>query len=139
MKIITHEENVCLLRCDRGEEVLETLTTWCVTNNIGAGSIFGIGAAAEVILAYYNLETKTYEDHQFKEDLEIVSLLGNIAILNNKPMIHLHGSFGTSTLAVRGGHVKKLIVSATCEITVQIFKKSIERKPDEATGLYLLS
>lgn len=138
MHIITHNAATYLLRFDKDEELTATLTTFCKTKNIQAGSFFALGAAGELILSYYNLATKSYEDKEIHEDVEIISILGNIALLNKKHMIHMHGSFSKKDFSVIAGHIKKLIVSATCELTLQVFTNKIERSYDETTGLNLL-
>ena len=139
MKIISQEDSRYILRFDRGEELLAALAAWCGTNKIGAATLSGIGAAGEIVLAYYNLETKEYENHTITEDLEIISLLGNVALFDARPLIHLHGSFGDKNLQIRGGHVRKLLVSATLELAVQTYAQSIQRRHDATTGLNLLS
>ena len=127
-----------LIRYDPGEEVLSSLTTFCSERSIFAGTFSGIGAAKEVVLSYYNLPHKQYQDTTINEDVEIVSLLGNIATMDGKVVVHCHGSFGDSEYTPKAGHVKKLIVSATCEITVQVLQGKLERAYDEKTGLNIL-
>ena len=69
-----------VLILETGEEIVEGLTKYLTENNITAGSISGIGAATDVILNFYNVETKEYEEKGFPEELEILSLVGNISI-----------------------------------------------------------
>ncbi len=138
MKIITKENNIYLLRFSRGEEMIAGLTNFCVINNISAGFFSGIGAAREVVLSWYDLEKKEYQDKEVKENLEIISLLGNVARAQGKVIVHCHASFANAEMAVQAGHVKKLIVSATGEITFQSLGSRVEREYDSETGLNLL-
>lgn len=114
------------------------LTEFCKENNIFAGFFSGLGACSEVMLAYYDLERKEYLDHHKKEDLEIVSLTGNIAKMDEKIVIHVHGSVSNRAFQTFSGHVKKLVVSATCEVHLTTLPKRMERAFDEETGLNLL-
>lgn len=139
MKIITQQNNTYLLRFNKNEEVISELQQFCKRNAIFSGSFQGLGAAGEVVLSYYNLDKKIYEDTTFSEDLEIASMVGNIASMNTDLIIHTHGVFGKQNLSAIAGHIKKLIVSATCEITLIIFSEKIKRSYDEETGLNLLS
>ena len=66
-------------------------------------------------------------------------MVGNIALMNNEIIVHTHGVFGRQDLSTIGGHIKKLIVSATCEITLTTFEKDFTRSFDEKTGLNLLT
>lgn len=138
MKQIIHMQNTLILRFDLGDDVIALLNEYAIQNAISAATFSGIGAAQEVTVSYYHLDTKTYDDHQISEPVEITSLSGNIALLNDKPTIHAHGTFAKSDLSVIGGHVKKLVVSATCEIMLTVLETPVNRAPDEATGLNLL-
>lgn len=139
MKTIVTQSNILLLRFDQGEEVIKLLQHFCQENRITSGSFHALGACGEIILSYYNLETKMYEDKTIKEDLEIASMVGNIALMNNEVIIHTHGVFGRQDLSTLGGHIKKLVVSATCEVTLTTFEKEFTRSYDEKTGLNLLT
>jgi predicted DNA-binding protein with PD1-like motif len=138
MKVILEDERLLLLRFDKGENVLERLSDFFHEEQLTAALFTAIGAAAEVTLAYYDLVEKAYVDHELKEDLEIVSVTGNIGRMNEKPIIHAHGIFADRELQTYGGHIKKLIVSATCEVTLTILEGEIVRAHDEKTGLNLI-
>lgn len=138
MKTIIQSQNHYLLRFDCGEEVLSSLKNFCSENGIAAGSFQAIGAVGEVTISYYELDTKVYHDQNLLEDLEIVSVLGNISILGDAVVVHAHGSFSNAAMQLKGGHIKKMVVSATCELTLVKFEGKIERKFDEKTGLNLM-
>ncbi|HSW88375.1 MAG TPA: DUF296 domain-containing protein [Candidatus Saccharimonadales bacterium] len=138
MKVILQDNNTYVLRFDKDEEVIETLAVFCTEKNIKAASFTAIGAAKEVILAYYNLKTQTYQDKTISEDLEITGITGNVGLMNGKIVIHAHGTFGKSNYEIVGGHIKKIIVSATCEVILQNLEGSIERAFNKETGLNLM-
>jgi len=139
VKVILKENNVYLLRCDKNEEVLEQLLSFATSEKITAAVFQAIGASREVVLAYYDLEKKEYLDRTFSEDLEIVSVTGNIAHMNSKPILHAHGVFSNRALKTFGGHIKKLVVSATCEVMLTKLQGELIRSFDEETGLNLLT
>lgn len=140
MKIIQHQSDRYILRFDRGEEVISALADFCKLERIEAASFNAIGATNDATVCFYNMHDKKYEDHHIKgENLEIVSLIGNVSVLDFKPLVHAHVTLGDSSLNLRGGHAKKLVVSATCEMSLQKFKGWIERKFDEETGLNLMN
>lgn len=138
VKVILRENNKYVIRFERDEELIEALVTFCNAEGIAAGSFFGIGAAEEIIIAYYNIDTREYEDKHIGERLEITGLAGNIAVLDGKTMIHSHGNFSDRTMRVFGGHVKKLVVSATCEVVLEKFGGKISRGYEPDVGLNLL-
>lgn len=139
MKIIVKENNNYLLRFDRGEELMGTLKQFCESEKISAGFISALGACIELKMAFYNLETKQYENREFKEDLEITNLTGNVAIFEQDLILHIHGSFADREFKAFGGHVVSLVVGGTCELYLTKFETSIKRNLDEATGLKLLN
>lgn len=137
MDIIKKEKKAYLLRFSSGEEVIEGLKTFIVKEPISAAGFTAIGACREVELAFYDLQGKKYENKVFSGDREIVGIIGNIAWLGEQPIIHAHGSFADKDYHVIGGHVSKLIVSATCEVHLHTFDGKTERAFDEVTGLNL--
>ncbi|MBM3200738.1 DNA-binding protein, partial [Candidatus Woesearchaeota archaeon] len=74
----------------------------------------------------------------FKKPLEIISLIGNAALFNGKPMIHAHVSLSDDKMKVFGGHLKEATVSATCEVVLRAFDEKVARKEDLKIGLKLL-
>lgn len=138
MKVVLRSPNQFVLRFDRGEEVMEGLRKFCENESITAGSFSGLGACSEVVISRYNTNRKVYSDRKFAEIMEIVSLTGNVAKFQNDIAVHAHGSFSDYEFQTFSGHVKKLIVSATCEVMLEKLPGVLSREPDEATGLNLL-
>ncbi len=138
MKLIFREGAHYVLRFDKGEDVIEELARFAEAEKISGASFGGIGATEGVTLAYYNLDEKKYYDKDFNDRLEIVSLTGNIARLEGKPIVHAHGSFSDPDMQVMAGHVKRLMVSATCEVFLTALNGEIMREYSEEIGLNLL-
>lgn len=129
-----------ILRLETGEKLLESLTQFLKRNGINAGTLEGIGSCDEVTLGFYQLRSKAYEWRTIHEALEIVSLTGNIAIVDGEPFVHMHGVVSDSTFRTFGGHFKDAIVGATCEVVIRPFENvRLERNFDGATGLKLLT
>jgi predicted DNA-binding protein with PD1-like motif len=139
MHVLQNNPPVFLLRLDKGDELFSVLKTFCLQHTIKAGWFQGLGAAGEVILSFYDLDEKKYIDVTLQEDVEIVSLTGNVGWLQNEYAFHAHGVFATKDYSTKGGHVKKLVVSATCELFLTTLTKKLVRKYDEQTGLQLLT
>jgi hypothetical protein len=138
MKNILKENNKYIIRFDKNEEVIENLTNFCQEKNIETGFFWGIGATKEVDLAWYDIDKKSYAEKTFKEKMEILNLTGNIAIIEGKTVIHCHGIFGSKDMEVFGGHIKRLVIAATCEILLEVFNGKVERKYSQEIGLNLM-
>lgn len=139
MKIILKNDRRYILRFDKGEEVFENLKKFLIEQNIQASYFSGIGACGLAELAFYNSETKNYLKREFKEEFELLSFTGNSAVLNNEITLHAHAVLGKRDFTTIGGHVFKLVISATCEIFLIKLDGKMERVLDEQTDLNLLS
>jgi predicted DNA-binding protein with PD1-like motif len=137
MKLILQDGAVSIIRFDRGEEVLTELIGFVRQSKVYAGTFSAIGAAARVVISYYDLAAKKYFDMALDE-VEIASLDGNIAILGGKPIVHAHGVFSGRDCIAKAGHVKEITVSGICEVRLEVLSEKLERMPDAGTGLNLL-
>jgi predicted DNA-binding protein with PD1-like motif len=127
-----------IIRLDAGEKIIESLKSLCEQDKIGAGVLNGLGAVSEAELGWFDRDSKDYRTVHIQEPCEIVSLHGNVSLLEGKPYLHCHIALGDRTFGVRGGHLREAVVSAACEIILTRFFDEIGRKKDETTGLYLL-
>lgn len=138
MKIIIEDNNYRVLRFNKGEEVISGIAGFCQDHRITASYFTIIGATDDLTLSYYNLTDKKYEDHEIKDRLEITGVIGNVGLLDGQQMIHAHGTFSDENLQVIGGHIKRMVVSATAEVMLTILSGEITRGYDEETGLNLM-
>lgn len=122
-------KNKYLIRLEKGEEILKTLTTFCEKNNIKAGIISGIGGTDNVSLRYYDLKQRSYLSKRFDgKNYEILTLQGNISLVDNKPFLHIHMTCGDSDYAVFGGHLESAVISITGEIVIKVLDTVLARK-----------
>lgn len=138
MQIIGSEAGKYVFNLARGEELFSTLLSWCEAEGVQGATLTGLGAADEMEIAYYHLGTKTFERQTVTDEVEILSLQGNLAMLDGKRALHIHAVLGRRDLSTFGGHLFLLRVSGACEIHLTTFPDAFLRKPDAATGLNLL-
>lgn len=139
MKLILQDKNEYVLKAGVGEEVIGGLQEFCKEQGVEAASFWAIGAAKEVKLGWYDVEAKKYTWKEVQAKLEIVSLLGNVAVMKGETLVHAHGSFSDETMQMMGGHVAKMVVGAACEIFLTQYAGKIEKAHDEDTGLNLMT
>jgi uncharacterized protein len=121
----------------KGDDLIPVLTAILKETRIYAGTITGIGAVTGAELGYFNAQTKSYEKIQVRENLEIVSLKGNISTKDNEVFPHLHAVLSKKDFSVVGGHLFAGIVYAF-EFEIMVFAgKPFIREFDQATGLFL--
>lgn len=138
MKIISKNDSSYQLRLDRGEEFVASLSQLIEKNKVPSCALTALGACDHVVLSWYNLETKQYQDKTFDENLEILNVTGNVSWFEGKLVVHAHGVFGSDKYQLIGGHIKEMRISATCEVNLQVLPDKIERAFDEETGLNLM-
>lgn len=125
-------------RIDKGEEICEQLKVICLKEGVTLANISAIGAVGEFTVGVFSPESKTYKANTFSGDYEIVSLLGNVTEKDGKYYSHLHMSAGDSEGRVFGGHLNSAVVSATCEMLIEVMEGRIDRKFSDEIGLNLL-
>jgi len=126
------------LRYLNGEQFAAPLLEWLGGQEIGYAALTGLGAVSAATVSYWNSQTKQYEQHQLDEQMEVVSLIGNVTIREGKPFIHAHVSLGRRNLSVVGGHVNELFVHPTLEVWLRPESEAVHRVLDESCGLFVM-
>ena len=129
--------NKIVLRIDKGEEILDSIKSLALKENIKLANINALGAVGEFTVGVFKTQEKKYYANEFKGDFEIVSLTGTINTMNDEFYSHLHMSAGDDKGQVFGGHLNKAIVSATCEMIINIIDGTVDREYNEEIGLNL--
>src|SRR5690242_11510711 len=75
---------------DEGDEVMGGLQSFAEKNGITAAQITAIGAFSDVTLGFYDRRRKEYKRNRIAEQVEVVSLVGDISTYQGKPKIHVH-------------------------------------------------
>ena len=138
MNISLQSGSKFVLRFDPGEEVLKGIEDFATSKGFGAGAFYGIGSCKETELGYFNPNLKEYRKKPFYEDLEIISLQGNLATLSGKTAVHAHGMFGRTDFTTIGGHVFRITTLATAEIYFESLEGALERVQNSDFNLNLL-
>ncbi len=133
-KVLPLRASAFFIRLDQGEEVIKTLTDFALANSITSGSIQGIGAVKDVTLGYLDLNTKQYLKKSYSEDMELISLLGNFSMLNNKPFLHCHASCSGRDFRPVSGHLFTATVTATGEFSLIQTEGELIRRFDPGLG-----
>jgi predicted DNA-binding protein with PD1-like motif len=126
------------LRLESGEHVAATLVDWLTAQDIGYAAMTGLGAVRSATVSYWNAETKQYESHDLHDQMEVVSLVGNVTIKEGKPFPHIHVALGRRDLSLVGGHFNDAIVHPTLELWLRPESEPVHRALDEACGLYVM-
>ena len=126
-----------IARIDRSEEVLTQLKAIALKEDIKLASVRALGATDDFTVGVFKVEEKKYYANHFTGDFEIVSLTGTISTMNGEYYAHLHMSAGDEQGRVFGGHLNEAIISATCEMVIEVIDGQVDRLRDESVGLNL--
>lgn len=127
-----------VLVCDRGDDPVEALTAAAKRFDLRAASLTGIGAFAAVTLGFFDHARRDYRRRVIREQVEVLSLIGNVALDRGEPRVHAHIVVGRSDGAALGGHLLGGAVDPTLEITLVEAPAILRRRTDPATGLALI-
>src|SRR5207249_2172165 len=122
-----------------GDKVVEGLTAFAKENGLGASQLTAIGAFAEVILGFFVPEKKSYNKIVLREQLEVLSLMGDITLKDGEPQLHLHVVLGRADATAHGGHLVEGIVSPTLEVVLTESPRHLHRTFDGESGLPLIN
>lgn len=129
--------NTIIARIDKGEEILEQIKAIALKENIKLANVNALGATNDFTVGVFKTAEKKYYSNNFQGDFEIVSLTGTINTMNDEFYCHIHFSAGNDKGEVFGGHLNRAIVSATCEMVINIIDGRVDRYFDEEIGLNL--
>ena len=108
-------------------EIVKALNAFCEERGIQSGTIYGIGAIDELILRFFNPQTKQYVDKTYQEQMEIANLIGNISQMDGKTYLHLHITVGRSDYSALAGHLLSATLNGAGEFVVEDFGTPVTR------------
>jgi predicted DNA-binding protein with PD1-like motif len=123
----------------KDEELKQPLMEFATANKLSAAQLSAIGAFSEVTLGYFDRQSKTYKEIPVKEQVEVLSFAGNIAVKDGKPRLHAHVVIGKSDGTAHGGHFLDGKIWPTLEMIVSETPAHLRRAQDEETGLALIN
>lgn len=121
-------------------DLLKELTAICEKEGIRLGWIRAIGAVKRAYIGFYDQGTHQYHNLELPRPLEILQLLGNVSLLENRPMVHAHITLADSDGRTYGGHLLPGTIVFACEFAIEILEgPDLVRALDRETGLPLWS
>lgn len=124
---------------DAGDEAMAGLVDFAERNDIDAASLTAIGGFRSATLAYFDVEAKQYHDIPCNEQVEVLTLAGDVARKQDgSRQVHMHAVVGRRDGSTRGGHVKEAMVRPTLEVVLTETPSHLRRTYDENVGLALI-
>jgi uncharacterized protein len=101
-----------------GDEILSGLTDLAIRHNIRSGYITGLGGLSGALLAFGDPKVGAFRKVPITDKCELVSLVGDIAERDGKPVVHLHAVVAFADGSTKAGHVIEAHVAPLAEIAV---------------------
>ncbi len=98
------------------DDVLSGLTAFAVREKITAGHLTGIGGFSRAKLGCFDFTKKAYRDIPITEQVEVISIIGDVGLLDGKPQVHVHSGVSLHDGQMRAGHLLEATVYPTLEI-----------------------
>lgn len=138
-KVLEERPRTYVVIFDTGDELAAGLKKFAQEQRLAGSSFKAIGAFQSVRLGWFNWETKKYETAvQLHEQVELLSLIGDIALKDGEPQVHAHVVIGKRDGTAHGGHLLEAIVRPTCEVILTESPEHLQKQLDPASGLALI-
>ena len=124
---------------DTDDEVIGELGKFVREQEVEAAAITAIGAFRRAVLGYFQWETKQYKKIPVDEQVEVLSLIGDVAVAEQGPTLHLHTVLGKADGSVVGGHLIEASVRPTLEVILTQAPSYLRKRKDPETGLALIA
>jgi len=131
-------ERTFALVFERGDEVVSTLQRFAAEQGLTASRFTAIGAFETAALGYFDWEKKDYERIAVEEQVEVLTLAGDVALDGTEPKVHAHVVLGRRDGSTLGGHLLEARVRPTLEVVLVDAPGHLCREHDPVSGLALI-
>jgi len=121
-----------------GDEAMRMLTDYAREQQLQGSHFTAIGAFSDAVVAYFDWQSKRYRHIDISEQVEVLSMIGDIAIDAEGPKVHAHVVLAKSDASAHGGHLVAAHVRPTLEIVLAESPRHLRRRLDPESGLALI-
>jgi uncharacterized protein len=121
-----------------GDEAFSGLLAFVQTYHVTSAHFTAIGGLSRATLAWFDPQRKMFKKIPIDSQVEVASMIGDIALYQGKPVVHMHMVVATSDGSTRGGHVLAAFVSPTLEVMVTVDPIAMQKRLDAENGLTLI-
>ena len=138
-RVATGAETTFVLVFDKGDEPVDGIAAFAREQQLEAGHFTGIGAFSDLVVGYFDRERRDYERIAIREQVEVLSLVGDIAIEGEEVRVHAHVVVGKPDGSAHGGHLLEAHVWPTLEVVLAQTPEPLRKRFDPETGLALIN
>jgi uncharacterized protein len=122
----------------KGDEAYSGLVEFAERYHIGSAHFSAIGALSGGTVAWFDPSRKLYKAIPIDRQVEVLSMVGDIALYQGKPTVHAHMVVGFPDGSAHGGHVLEANVFPTLEVMVTVDPVDMQKRLDPDTDLALI-
>jgi predicted DNA-binding protein with PD1-like motif len=123
---------------DKGDEAVEQLLRFARDHSVAGAGLTAVGACRSATLGYFDTQAMTARNRAFEGQLEVLSLIGDIALKDDEPALHAHVVLGGSDYSTVGGHLQQMTVFPTLEVIATETPGHLAKRIDPETGMALI-
>jgi len=139
VRTITEDrQKVHVVVLDKGEDAVASILKFARDSDVRSAQVSAIGAFSEIVLGFFDPGRKRFVEIPIREQVEVLTLTGNLAEQDGQPRLHAHVAVGKRDGSAHGGHLLRGIVFPTLEAVVIEVAAELRRKSDPETGLALI-
>ena len=131
-------ERTIALIFEKGDDVVPILEQFAREHALSASRFSAIGALRTAVLGYFDWERKDYDRISVEEQVEVLSLTGDIALDGDQPKVHAHAVLGRRDGSTIGGHLLQATVRPTLEVLLVESPGYLRKTCNRETGLALI-
>jgi hypothetical protein len=124
--------------CDPGDEAVAALTQFARAEDLEAAQITAVGAFERAVVGWFDRIEKDYRRIPVDQQCEVLSLIGDVAVGQDGPTVHVHVVLGLSDGTTRGGHLIEGRVFPTLELVVRETPAELRKVMRPDLGLALI-
>ncbi len=121
-----------------GDEPVAELERFARRHGVAGAHFTGIGAFRDAVVAFFEWDAKAYRDIPVREQVEVLSLAGDVAESAEGVKVHAHAVLGRSDGTAVGGHLRAGHVRPTLEVVLEETPAHLVRVHDPESGLALI-
>ncbi|HEX6435699.1 MAG TPA: DUF296 domain-containing protein [Candidatus Binatia bacterium] len=118
--------------------MVQGLTGFVKERSLNASHFTAIGAFNSAVLGFFDREEQDYKRIPIREHVEVLSLVGDVALRGREPQLHAHVVVGKADGTAHSGHILQAYVWPTLEVVLTESPDYLCRATDDETGLALI-
>jgi predicted DNA-binding protein with PD1-like motif len=133
------ERRVVVVVVGKGEDAVAAVNDVAERRDIRAAQVTAVGGFQRAELGYFERDRHDYVTIPVDEQVEVLSLVGDIAENQGRAALHVHAVLGRRDGTTVGGHLLRGEVWPTLEVVITEVARSLAKSVDPETGLALLT